>query len=426
MEQHALPGPGPHGNRKLRESCISCSSSKVKCNKEKPTCARCVRRGLSCEYRVSRRTGRTRVIGVEKPPTTTKAGPSTSTPSIAALSTDNNNAIATTGAPPVPNTPPVTTTQPSPTPDSLQSPPTDEQREFWSSILASDPANFTEISSLNTDIDHLFAALPDAGAMDTGGMVDLPESDPPFTQSNGQSAGTGSASAPQPHHFCLAVCLETMMRLFPNASAGCEQSGGQEGPRKLCTIESVIEDNKQTIDRIQTVLECRCAQDEYVTTLSSLIIFKIMSWYVAVARGRSSASAAAADGWDVGIHSQAAPFAEQVLHMPTVVGAYCIDGHNQSRMAAQLVLSELHRVRRLVSLLARRLEALRRRPVSPASLADSSSSSSSLLDSGDSSLLLSGVGASLLSSTTLTHLEEDMRKRLRAVSTETIDILRRA
>jgi hypothetical protein len=411
MEQHASPGPRPHGNRKLRESCISCSSSKVKCNKDKPTCARCVRRGLSCEYRVSRRTGRTRVIGVEKPPTTTAAASSTS---ITASSTANNHARA----PSLPNTPPVTA------PGDFQPPPASEQPEFWDSVLAADPASLTDLSSLNTDIEHLFASLPDAGAMPTGDIVDLSASDPPpLVQSAGQQpAGADSA---QPHQCCLAICLETMMRLFPNASVDCARPGSQEGPRKPSTVESVIADNKQTIDRIQTVLECRCAQDEYMVTLSSLVVFRVMGWYVAVARDRSSA--AAPDGCcDAGLHSQAAPFGESVLHMPAVIGGYCLHGHNQSRMAAQLVLSELHRVRRLVTLVAHRLEALRRRPSSPVSLEDSSPSSSIVLDSGDSSLLLSGMGTSPLSSTTLAHLEEDMRKRLRAVSTETIEILRRA
>ena len=43
---------------KLRESCESCASCKVKCTKEKPSCSRCVARGLDCQYGESRRCGR--------------------------------------------------------------------------------------------------------------------------------------------------------------------------------------------------------------------------------------------------------------------------------------------------------------------------------------------------------------------------------
>ncbi|KAF3763005.1 hypothetical protein M406DRAFT_261797, partial [Cryphonectria parasitica EP155] len=40
---------------KLRDSCRSCATAKLKCSKEKPTCARCAKRGRLCEYLVSRR-----------------------------------------------------------------------------------------------------------------------------------------------------------------------------------------------------------------------------------------------------------------------------------------------------------------------------------------------------------------------------------
>ena len=50
----------PEGNRPLRNSCDLCIQSKTKCNKEKPSCRRCVRQDKSCVYSVSRRPGRPR------------------------------------------------------------------------------------------------------------------------------------------------------------------------------------------------------------------------------------------------------------------------------------------------------------------------------------------------------------------------------
>ncbi|KAJ5852596.1 transcriptional regulator family: Fungal Specific TF [Penicillium soppii] len=43
---------------KLRTSCDPCSSSKVRCTKEKPGCSRCSRNGLECVYGRSQRKGK--------------------------------------------------------------------------------------------------------------------------------------------------------------------------------------------------------------------------------------------------------------------------------------------------------------------------------------------------------------------------------
>lgn len=464
-------GPGgAQGTRKLRESCISCSRSKVKCDKEKPTCGRCVRRGLPCEYMVSRRTGRTRVIGVERPPTTTAATTTTTTTAgtttVGTMTVDCSLATTTvnhtspphradtgsTAAPPQRALPAVTaqspaiTTRPSPKPTHLQSPPSDT--ELWNSILSPNASSSTDLSSLlsvNTDIRQLFASLspsqldgPDS--MDTDlhahGLGELSVADPSSLMHDLE----GPEHPPLPDSMakaqpcCLALCLDILSRLFPNAQASCERPGSQDGSGRFCTIESVIEDNKQIIDTVQTVLECRCAEDEYVATLVSLIVFKVMGWYVAVARDRSSDPirdddlswvSGGSSGSDTRRHS-ASSFEEQVLHLPAIVGSYCVDGHHQSRMAAQLVLSELYRVQRLVTLVGRRLEAIRHRSLNADSTSTSSSASSSVPDSGGGLSGLVRIPAVPLSSTTLSHLEDDLRKRLRAVSSETISILRQA
>jgi hypothetical protein len=44
--------------RKLKDSCDMCSSSKVKCDKEKPNCGRCRKLGYPCFYSPARRIGR--------------------------------------------------------------------------------------------------------------------------------------------------------------------------------------------------------------------------------------------------------------------------------------------------------------------------------------------------------------------------------
>lgn len=44
--------------QKLRDSCDKCSASKVRCNKQKPTCRRCEKLGYPCVYSPVRRVGR--------------------------------------------------------------------------------------------------------------------------------------------------------------------------------------------------------------------------------------------------------------------------------------------------------------------------------------------------------------------------------
>ncbi|KAH6884209.1 hypothetical protein B0T10DRAFT_551107 [Thelonectria olida] len=58
-----MPSERQHARRasthvKLKDSCDVCSSSKVRCTKEKPSCARCCKYGHRCYYSPARRIGR--------------------------------------------------------------------------------------------------------------------------------------------------------------------------------------------------------------------------------------------------------------------------------------------------------------------------------------------------------------------------------
>ncbi|KAL4751924.1 hypothetical protein BDW72DRAFT_172460 [Aspergillus terricola var. indicus] len=53
-----VSGSASPTRRKYKESCSQCAFVKVKCGKEKPTCARCQNRGLRCNYELSHRAGR--------------------------------------------------------------------------------------------------------------------------------------------------------------------------------------------------------------------------------------------------------------------------------------------------------------------------------------------------------------------------------
>jgi hypothetical protein len=177
----------------------------------------------------------------------------------------------------------------------------------------------------------------------------------------------------------------------------------------------VIAENKQTIEAISSMLQCPCSQDRYLLAIMSLVVFKVLGWYAAAAREApvpDDSRYLSRPRPDQGLHCS-----EQVLKSPAVVGSYCIDGADQGRMVAQLVLSELHRVQRLVNVLSQRLKrpGMRNEGVG--------TSNSAAADGRD--LVCDDERTSPFSATLLDQLEADLRRRLRTLSAEIVDMLRR-
>ncbi|KAK4139504.1 uncharacterized protein C8A04DRAFT_15806 [Dichotomopilus funicola] len=249
------------------------------------------------------------------------------------------------------------------------------------------------------------------------------------------------------------LALSTVLR----NNTELEDPDGQklpEDPRTetdtLPTIQRVIAENKHTLEAVQDMLQCACLDDNndgssnYLLAVISLVVFKVLAWYRAAAVD-GQAPDDPADGSLLG-NNNAPPnghvgsgvkkgattsrrrsscYTERVLHSPAVIN---IDGYrldasddvdgtsSRPRMAAQLVFSELHRVQRLVNVLAGRLGSLSR---------DSR-------DRNRNSFCTSGGGISDMPSTFASaspawfgNLEQDVRERLRALSLEIVEMLRR-
>ena len=175
------------------------------------------------------------------------------------------------------------------------------------------------------------------------------------------------------------------------------------------------------IDSISVMLDCPCSLDEYVATIICLVVFKMIAWYAAAAREMPVMDDMMDWNGNGGSNPEVSrSHSEEVLQFPTVVGSYRLDGHNQNRMAATLVLSELHRVQRLVRTLSKRLDSVKARNRASRGSVSSESSSGDDLPSRKPS-----VGdMSPLSASTLDLLEADLRKRLRLVSLENIEAIR--
>lgn len=228
-------------------------------------------------------------------------------------------------------------------------------------------------------------------------------------------SGSGSNDSPC---FCLVRALGLMKQLLPSPSTVWKTSatsGLDKSTTNPPTIQAVITKNEHTIEAVGTMLECSCSQDGYLLAIVSLIVFKVLSWYAAAALTTPSSSD---DNHSVqsprSCQSAHQSRSEQVLQDPAVVGSYCLDGEDSARMAAQVVLSELHRVQRLVNQLSAKLKV---QAPKNNGLADKPAPSTS--ESVGSETTLS------LSTAILSQLELDLRKRLKALSLEIVESLRR-
>ncbi|KAL8830463.1 MAG: hypothetical protein Q9191_001425 [Dirinaria sp. TL-2023a] len=204
---------------------------------------------------------------------------------------------------------------------------------------------------------------------------------------------------------CLVQALGFMKQLFASSSNACTQ--GLDDATATSSIQAVIARNEATIEAVGSMLKCSCSHDGYLLAVMSLIIFRVLGLYAAVARKTPNLQGAQA------CLSRQSPPTEQVPQNPTIVGSYCLDGADSARMAAQLVLNELHRVRRLVDQLSSmlKLQAAKKGTGGGAETPET-------LDL-DSEMTLP------LSAVMYDQLDIDLRKRLKALSWEMLDRLRR-
>ncbi|KAK1763352.1 aflatoxin regulatory protein-domain-containing protein [Phialemonium atrogriseum] len=494
-----IPTPSPSTSRrsaapagpKLRDSCYACASSKVKCHKEKPTCSRCAKRGLVCEYVATRRGGRTnheRRSTVSEGSSCTTTASSSSTINVKHSMHPPGNWFATNSMVSADYLPSPALVDPSPRPTApgtsssslfpnvgpvnpdpaLSSSGMPEYSTADLDDFFASPMSFSMPGTVDPDPDpadqaHFFSTGIDSSSSSHGGgsasgpgsngtsattLLDTfafledtlfemhPLSHPRSTPNSGASPAnyeqppyqasstSAAAAADSAPCCCLVQALGFMKQLFPNTSTACaawaKQDGGghHEGTATPPTIQTVIAKNRGTIEAIGSMLQCSCSHDGFLLSLMALIVFKVLRWYAAAAgKGRgagltnsSSSSSSSSSSVVDGGSGRHLCHLEQVLHAPAVVGSYCLEGEDSAHMAAQLVLSELHRVQRLVNQLSARLKECM----------DGEAAGGADEEGGRG-----GEPGSAFSAVILDHFGMDLRKQLRALSLEIVDGLRK-
>ena len=438
--RHATASDWP----KLRNSCHRCSSSKLKCSQEKPTCSRCAKRGHTCEYVAAKQGGRkpgalshnnnnnkphgnnasksakSANNNAYSPSQTQWFAPSSSNPS-----TDFMHSLGKVHYSPTAN---VSASSDilqdlfSPMDQTLASTPTEPGTAFDDCFNS--PVSFsTDLSDINIfgTADFLSAAT-DSNSACTNSLADtFPVFEDAVSEFLAQSPPSSSlpnltTPSKEEHSYkiratespcsCLVQALSFMKHLFPSSSNACTTwtTQGLDKVTAIPSIQAVIARNEATIEAVSTMLKCACSQDGYLLSIMSLIMFKVLGWYAAVARKTPS------------LHSPPASRSpiDPAFHNSTVIGSYCLDGADSDRMAAQLVLSELHRVRLLISKLSSKLKG----QAAAAKKRKGEVETSESMDLGNELTLP-------LSAVMYDQLDNDLRNRLRTLSCEMLDRLRR-
>ena len=207
-----------------------------------------------------------------------------------------------------------------------------------------------------------------------------------------------------------------MKQLFPDRSTTCKTSNAQNLGKTTPppTIQAVIAKNEQIIDAVSAMLQCSCTQDGYLLNIMSLIVFKVLGWYAAAARTTPSSGRDQAHQLPITAHDHQKSCSEQVVRDSTKIGSYSLEGEDSARMAAQLVLSELHRVQQLVNKLSTKLRTQETKDAVEAG---------THINVSDQSIEME---TSLpLSNALLDQLGKDLKKRLKSLSLEIVEALRR-
>lgn len=272
----------------------------------------------------------------------------------------------------------------------------------------------------------------DHASLDTPSTLDLlgTLSGPSSTVSNVHSLPTGKTSMADITDTSPCGCLMHALDLLKKLSSGSSSSrtaftspDAMEVPGTVnaSSVQIVVLENKQSMEAVSSKLVCSsCADDSFLLTVLSMIVLKVLERYAAVAHsqpnktGKSEAEADKSARLSNSIVSGGDDWMRMSSHSHN--GTY--DATGSGRMASRLVLSELHRVQRLVNQLSPKLKGPKER--------EGQNIGPKLRYWGGPRVTGDGDRISMapILAGTLDQMERDVRKSLSTLSTEIINGLR--
>lgn len=429
---------------KVRDSCHACAVSKVKCNKIKPVCGRCTKRGTLCVYVAAKRPIRrsdNRVSGSAKetrdtPQSSSSTASKTSQfvwPGLVSSPAGEQGASYPTCLPGLlpPTNPSLCSymTNGAGLEDfsgspinfpSLKTPHYDNILQPYSNCTSTGRLIPVFNEATPYDVSQVNFPILEEGMSEPQPPADshFPLGSMAFANSNAQNFDGLGTLRTEPHCCCQTRALSFVQELLPSASAA---NTGSEGPshekieQKGHTVHSIVAENEKIIEALSMILKCSCSQDGYLLSIVSLIVFKVISRYAASACQKIAGNCDYDQTKsDLGGGSYLFSFQKQPAKSLVAVGNCQMNGESQRCMAAQLVLGELHRVQRLINLLSQQLEDHR---------ANIGAIDRTDHPTGGSESLGREI-VSPFSRTSLDQLEEDLRNRVHALSLDIVNKLR--
>ncbi|KAI7788170.1 hypothetical protein LA080_012235 [Diaporthe eres] len=443
---------------KLRESCQACALSKVKCPKEKPTCSRRDTNRRQSNAGVS--TKSTSSIDTEnglrvEQDTIRALQPSVGacflSPSITPPAASNNYldmSPQTLSIPESPRPDHVLATEASDVFSVLE-----EANMF--SALADFDSDGNGVNFMMSSMDSPFGLpIMDSHGMteahnDIGSLLIPPQGinihlpSPDISYSIGPISATSRTNSFAPDVQVLEAGKPEVTRATDTSSCGCltqsldllktlsaqpatqtglsvPESQDTPGASTYGCAHSVLTENKQSIEAVSERLTCRnCAGDNFLLAILSMTVLKILERYAAAARAQSGGARPSDSEAETASRLANGILASSKDQMAALSHTYNTP-RNRGRRAAQLVLSELHRVQRLVNQLSPKLKRPReaeRRDLDP---------ELELWGRRDVSRGYDPGPAAPFSATTLGQMESDVRRSLSALSSEIINGLRQS
>ncbi|KAF2219508.1 hypothetical protein BDZ85DRAFT_43130 [Elsinoe ampelina] len=359
--------------QKIRESCNSCSAQKIRCGKQRPACARCVTKGIDCNYSFSQRTGRrapssaNAAAAAAAVAASQQAIPQSSMPPSTSTSTTSSTPIATFVPPATPASdcdPFVAVRSGSVSDQSgIQAlPPLDGHcGDPMAFDTGHNPFKETDVfQDFNSgmSLDFLWSPTTEPTSISTLDNTTGPNSAGllhgfnPVHDWRGMPASTDTSTSTSPgltHDFpsrhgsirphcrgqdCLALVLQVVSDLHVvrdscSTAASDPMTCIQSAHEEARDVDQVLFLNRDAITTINKVLDCPCSSDPSVSLACYLAATKIVSWY------------AAAIGVTDGQPDHLDNSLPLIVSRPIFMGRYCLDAEAQRSVRAKVVLTEL-------------------------------------------------------------------------------------
>jgi hypothetical protein len=424
---------------KLRDSCDACAAGKVRCTQTKPVCMRCEKRGLICEYIATKRAGR--------PSQRSNKGRRTK---LVKPSKDAQQNVVNILSPPSSHqaTPWETSLEASPIHRGTSCSYENTHAHTISSkcLPTSALSSFLSLTASSSEIDGFFSGFGSSPCLEIATQdnisvtncldpISAPDStyaasffgleDTCFTAedlfSDTQMASLDtspfdsgqSTSLLNLPRCCLMTALSFLSDMSPPLKNCARRGGSQtsdETKSQFPTIQSIVAKNERVLEAMENILQCACSQDGYLLTVLSLALFKVLDWY--------TEAAYAATKLKVGAHNTS-----DSSHLrrgsSQSVERISVEGEDSGRIAAQMVLGELHHVQRVVNNLSSIFKLQNSNNRNEMGIKSHNTFTDHIEAVQDREITLP------FSTQMLDQLEADLRGRLRNVSSRLVDILRR-